>query len=445
MTFKYKIIKIHLSPKIFDFVFLSQKEARIGRYFFDDELVSSPGQERSSSKKSTLISESGSNPLKNISKLKKLLLKNTSEVQIWDLWKSFYNVLALSNYSDLPIEKNISQEVILKDINRTFPNHPFFSSEEFGHYGQFALYRVLCKFSSTYPSVGYCQGMNYIVAFLLLVSGSHEEEVFSFFVELCDEFNLFKAFSEDMEEMHRNLWIFDRLFEYNFPELRSHFLENEITEDMWIFKWILSLFTTSLNLHTTARIWGYLLSRGIRGLFEVSFGILNILKSDLLRSDLSEILKTFEELPSSQLSWKKLLNSSKKFKIKSSKLEKLRKEYQNIQKKKENFRYLDAPEDKNEGKRGKSQNLIVQEITETLDDLPLFFKSKSGYSTPNRPGNLGPVVKGNENYYKMGRVSFVEDRTIGEDDIISKQFLDDLINEKTCGDSFIIQVCNSNK
>lgn len=57
-----------------------------------------------------------------------------------------------------------TEEQIEKDLKRTFPNHVQFK----GDTGQRSLYRVLHAFACHNPKVGYCQGMGFVVALLLM-------------------------------------------------------------------------------------------------------------------------------------------------------------------------------------------------------------------------------------------------------------------------------------
>ena len=64
--------------------------------------------------------------------------------------------------------QEISQEAsyaINKDVERTFPGHPQFESRG----GIEALRRVLLAFSVHNPEVGYCQSINFLAGFLLLL------------------------------------------------------------------------------------------------------------------------------------------------------------------------------------------------------------------------------------------------------------------------------------
>ncbi|KAG1668130.1 hypothetical protein FOA52_003917 [Chlamydomonas sp. UWO 241] len=62
---------------------------------------------------------------------------------------------------------------IEKDLPRTFPGHAGMQGE-----GRAALRRVLAAYALRNPSVGYCQGMNFIAGVLLLAIPGSEEQAF---------------------------------------------------------------------------------------------------------------------------------------------------------------------------------------------------------------------------------------------------------------------------
>ena len=71
--------------------------------------------------------------------------------------------------------------MIDKDLDRTFPTHPYFSIQEKGGVGQKALRNILQAYAVYNSEVGYCQSMNFIAGFILMMSGSREKEAFWFF------------------------------------------------------------------------------------------------------------------------------------------------------------------------------------------------------------------------------------------------------------------------
>lgn len=122
--------------------------------------------------------------------------------------------------------------VIRKDTDRAFPHHPYFNKEKYGWYGQMALLRILGKFAEEHRDIGYCQGMNYVAGFLLMISGGLEEEVYYFLERFCKQFGLAGFFSEDMASLKQYLWVFDKFFKIKFHKLYKHFKEQDVLDDM---------------------------------------------------------------------------------------------------------------------------------------------------------------------------------------------------------------------
>ena len=59
-----------------------------------------------------------------------------------------------------------SDQVIQRDINRTFPAHDFF--KEAGGVGQDSLYKISKAYAVYDEEIGYCQGLSFLAASLLL-------------------------------------------------------------------------------------------------------------------------------------------------------------------------------------------------------------------------------------------------------------------------------------
>ena len=63
------------------------------------------------------------------------------------------------------------ENIIQRDIHRTFPAHDYF--KRVGSQGQDSLYRISKAYSVYDQEVGYCQGLSFLAAALLLhVSGT---------------------------------------------------------------------------------------------------------------------------------------------------------------------------------------------------------------------------------------------------------------------------------
>lgn len=94
-----------------------------------------------------------------------------------------------------------TEKVIRWDLNRTFPGNEFFAKPAAeGGEGQMRLFRV-CKAYSVYDEeIGYCQGLSFIVAVLLL--HMPDEDAFVLFVKLMYDYGvreMFKAGFADLQ------------------------------------------------------------------------------------------------------------------------------------------------------------------------------------------------------------------------------------------------------
>lgn len=82
-------------------------------------------------------------------------------------WKFRLFHAALHLFQECP-----SEQVILRDIHRTFPAHDYF--KQAGGEGQESLYRISKAYSLYDEEVSYCQGLSFLAAALLLhVSFAH--------------------------------------------------------------------------------------------------------------------------------------------------------------------------------------------------------------------------------------------------------------------------------
>ncbi len=68
------------------------------------------------------------------------------------------------SYRLLLSKESPCEQVILRDINRTFPAHAYFQDES----GQQALFKITKAYSIYDQEIGYCQGLSFLIATLLL-------------------------------------------------------------------------------------------------------------------------------------------------------------------------------------------------------------------------------------------------------------------------------------
>lgn len=113
-----------------------------------------------------------------------------------------------------------SLEQIERDLARTFPKHTYFGGSSKSP-GIIKLRRVLTAFSNYDCQVNYVQGMNYIVAALLL----HCSEVIAFwlFVALIEDYELRDIYLPSLPGLFKHSQMIDILMEQHLPSVFNHF------------------------------------------------------------------------------------------------------------------------------------------------------------------------------------------------------------------------------
>lgn len=212
----------------------------------------------------------------------------------FDRSKDFYSYLLSQQLNpDTDIE-------IKKDLNRTLSG--FKISNNIMDDTQLMLYNILKAFSLVDKEVAYCQGMNFIVGFLLLISDFNEIETFYFMLSLFS--NTFKDniairgfFIEGFPMLNFYVEVFMKLFTKNIPELKKHFEKLEIPEEVWISKWFRTLFTLSLPINICLRIWDCLIAFGLDFLLNFALAFMKYLETDLLKKqDLFDVIEYFKKM-----------------------------------------------------------------------------------------------------------------------------------------------------
>ncbi|KAL4497172.1 hypothetical protein ABPG72_019492 [Tetrahymena utriculariae] len=189
-------------------------------------------------------------------------------------------------------ENNMYQ--IVKDITRTFPDIRFFEDKQMG---QDQLKRTLMATSNLFRQVGYCQGMNFIMGMLLLVSGGDESSVFDSFISLSfrPEYLLVGLFETGFPLLRFLEYLFEDLFKTHLPELYKHFKDQEIANTIWLTKWLMTLYLYSFPLNKCIRIMDYVISSNIFALIYVALEILVQYHEQLLKMDNMDMINFFSK------------------------------------------------------------------------------------------------------------------------------------------------------
>lgn len=123
-------------------------------------------------------------------------------------------------------------EQIIKDLGRTVA----YANED----QKESLYSVLHACALYDTTLGYCQGMSYIAALLLEVTGG-ENETFWLFVHLIKKYKLTGLWEDGLPLLKFCLYCLDRVIGEKLPKLFSHFKSLNITPLLLVSGWISSL------------------------------------------------------------------------------------------------------------------------------------------------------------------------------------------------------------
>ena len=119
------------------------------------------------------------------------------------------------------------------------------------------LRRVLLAYAQRNPLVGYCQGMNFVVA--LLLDHVSEKHAFWALVLIVEQVNP-ATYERDMLGLHTDQRVLAQLLGLRLPQLSRHLKRLGITMPFLSTQWHITLFSTDLPMPVVLRIWDMLLA-----------------------------------------------------------------------------------------------------------------------------------------------------------------------------------------
>ncbi|KAJ6499274.1 rab-GTPase-TBC domain-containing protein [Mycena sanguinolenta] len=201
-------------------------------------------------------------------------IPSTLRGMMWQLMAASKDPELESTYLKLLKESSPHEKAITRDLGRTFPHHDFFTDGQ--GIGQENLFNVLKAYSIYDETVGYCQGLPFVVAILLL--NMPDEEAFSLLVRLMQVYDLRGHFLPEMPKLQLRLFQFDRLIEELLPVLHVHFLRENVKSSMFCSQWFLTMFSYRFPLDIVFRIYDNCLASGIEAMF--GFSVMLLMKNE---------------------------------------------------------------------------------------------------------------------------------------------------------------------
>ncbi|ETO32882.1 hypothetical protein RFI_04231 [Reticulomyxa filosa] len=198
--------------------------------------------------------------------------------------KHYYHSLWSKSVCNRKVTRDIS-----KDITRTFSLLKVGATQTIF---EEKLRRVLVAYANFDCDLGYCQGMNYIAAFLLNEFDSEEEAFWTFCTILMDKKYYARAlFIGQLPGYVKCEKVLNELLKYNLPEIHQHFESLECMGAV-LSPWLHCMFTyPNVDFKITCFIWDSFFIQGFVILIKISYVICLVHFHKFVQFDFADIVK----------------------------------------------------------------------------------------------------------------------------------------------------------
>ncbi|XP_030630599.1 ecotropic viral integration site 5 protein homolog [Chanos chanos] len=277
----------------------------------------------------------------------------------WQLLCNSQNAPVRKQYSQLLKMSSPYEKVIRRELTKTLSHHTVFQGQD--GLCQKPLFNVIKAYSILDKEIGYSQKCTFIVG--LLLTQMPEEEAFSVFVMLMQEFRLRELYKSNMTALGLCVYQFEGMVQEDLPELHSHFQAQGFQTAMYSADWFLTLFLSSFPLSLALRVFDIFLCEGLEIVFRVGMAILQMNQEKLMNLDLEGLTRYLQnDAPHQFVSDpERLIAAAYQVKYNPKKLKKLERDYTTIKMKEQ--------EDQEEIRRLRSENRLLRQKIETLEKV----------------------------------------------------------------------------
>ena len=271
---------------------------------------------------------------------------------------------------DNTLDKEIDVQ-IRKDLNRSAPDVIYYQKEE----NRNKLYNILKAIAIVDHELAYCQGMNILTAYILLVSDGNEIEAFNiirYIFSINCNVKLREFYLNGFPRLQMYIFLMKEIIKEKLPLIHNKIMLINVPDELWLFKWLQSLFAIVLPFSIVIRLWDCIFSFGIE--FILNFSVVFIYYNKekiLLANDIGDFLDCFNISFNSEIEIlqfrEKIIKKAKKFVISDSLILKLKLKFEKDELLKFNFNHSD---------KNKSIGLSSTGITDLKTSSPLYNEGK---------------------------------------------------------------------
>lgn len=197
-------------------------------------------------------------------------------------------------------DKEDFETLIERDLRRTFPHHPSFKSSK----GIDKMRRLLVAYSYHDQTVGYCQGMPFIVGILALYMNESDAFQTLLFIMSKSTRNAREIYEEDGLALKRAFSTLEGLLQLENKKLSAHLKKYKVGPMMYASGWLLTCFASDFSTRFSCRVMDVIVANENMDftygdfITNVAVSILNEATEDLLAigSDENEEEIVFEKL-----------------------------------------------------------------------------------------------------------------------------------------------------
>ena len=202
------------------------------------------------------------------------------------------SAMVLKKYKDLLYELNDKyDQQIKKDLLRTAPDDISF---KYGKENYNKLYHILSAYSNYNKNIGYVQGLNFLAAHCMYIY-QKEIDAFIFLDGLIQKFKLENLFGANNE-------LNDKLNEVEIavskwcPEINNHLKKISLNYDFFTCKWMVTLFSSHMNIKYLFQLWDYLIIFGWKFFKGFVIGVIKYKENLIKQSSLETITKIMNDI-----------------------------------------------------------------------------------------------------------------------------------------------------